>query len=78
MSAIERAVRERQVACRLDDREAYWTCVRTSEAELQALVELVVVPETWFFRDPEAFTALSRAVLDGWPALARRMASSGC
>ena len=64
VSAIERAVRERQVECRLDDREAYWNCVRTSDAELQALVELVVVPETWFFRDPEAFTALSRVVLD--------------
>jgi chemotaxis protein methyltransferase WspC len=63
VSAIERAVRERQVACKLDDREAYWNCVRTSDAELQALVELVVVPETWFFRDPEALTALSRVVL---------------
>jgi chemotaxis protein methyltransferase WspC len=64
VSAIERAVRARQVACRLEDREAYWNCVRSSDAELQALVELVVVPETWFFRDPEAFTALSRVVLD--------------
>ena len=64
VSAIERAVRERQVACRLDDHEAYWSCVRASETELQALIELVVVPETWFFRDPGAFAALARVVAD--------------
>ena len=69
VSAIERAVRERQVACKLHDREAYWNCVRTSDAELQALVELVVVPETWFFRDPEALTALLASCWAGWPGL---------
>src|SRR6185503_1136786 len=33
-----------------------------SPVELQALIEAVVVPETWFFRDREAFSTLARLV----------------
>jgi chemotaxis protein methyltransferase WspC len=59
-ASIERAVRERLSACGSQDSEAYWEHLCASEIELQALIEGVVVPETWFFRDREAFTALTR------------------
>src|SRR5882724_1281358 len=59
-TAIERAVHERQSALNLLDRGAYWDYVRTSLAERQALIDAVVVPETWFFRDRDAFSALGR------------------
>jgi chemotaxis protein methyltransferase WspC len=59
-AAIERAVRERLSACGSQDSHAYWEHLCASEVELQALIEGVVVPETWFFRDREAFTALTR------------------
>ena len=49
-SAIERAVQERLRACNLDNPHVYWERVRGSDAELQELIEAVVVPETWFFR----------------------------
>jgi chemotaxis protein methyltransferase WspC len=58
-SAIARAVAARQAACRLDDVHGYWLRVRSSPSELQELIEAVVVPETWFFRDPAAFEALA-------------------
>jgi len=58
-SAIARAVAARQAACRLDDVHGYWLRVRSSPTELQELIEAVVVPETWFFRDPAAFAALA-------------------
>lgn len=58
-SAIERAAQARATACALDAR-SYLERVRTSATELQALIEAIVVPETWFFRDPEAFAALCR------------------
>lgn len=61
-SAIARAVAARQAACRLDDVHAYWLRVRASPTELQELVEAVVVPETWFFRDSAAFAALAAMV----------------
>jgi chemotaxis protein methyltransferase WspC len=65
-ATIKRAVDERQSTCGLKDSLAYWELVRASEAELQELIEAVVVPETWFFRDREAFTLLGRIVKDDW------------
>jgi chemotaxis protein methyltransferase WspC len=65
-ATIERAVQDRQAACKLWDRQAYLDHVRASETELQKLIEAVVVPETWFFRDREAFAALTRMVIENW------------
>jgi chemotaxis protein methyltransferase WspC len=56
--ALERAVRERAAACGCQDLDAYWSLVSGSNDERQLLIEAVVVPETWFFRDPAAFEAL--------------------
>jgi len=61
-SAVERAVLERASACALTDPRAYWQRVCASPVELQALIEAVVVPETWFFRDRGAFSTLARLV----------------
>lgn len=44
----------------------YAALLAGSEAEFQALVEEIVVPETWFFRDSEAFALLGRWVSDQW------------
>ena len=41
-------------------REAYWQRLMTMPAERQALIDALVVPETWFFREREAFAALAR------------------
>ncbi|WP_321915531.1 MULTISPECIES: CheR family methyltransferase [unclassified Paraburkholderia] len=41
-------------------REAYWQRLATTPAERQALIDALVVPETWFFREREAFAALAR------------------
>jgi len=67
-ATVERAVRIRMACVGVHRREDYWQQVRSSKAELQELIEAVVVPETWFFRDPEAFTALVRlAVAESRP-----------
>jgi chemotaxis protein methyltransferase WspC len=65
-SALARAVSERQRACHLDDARSYWDRARTSDVERQALIEAVVVPETWFFRDREAFRALVQFAIVEW------------
>ena len=59
-SAVERAVQKRQAACAIDDCQVYWLRLRASPGELQALIETIVVPETWFFRDSEAFAAMAQ------------------
>jgi chemotaxis protein methyltransferase WspC len=65
-SAIERAVRARLRACKLEDVENYWERLLRSPDEVQHLVEAVVVPETWFFRDPQAFAAMVRVAMQEW------------
>lgn len=64
-AAIERAVRERMAARPGQDPQMYWEHLCASEVEVQELIEAVVVPETWFFRDREAFGALTRIALEG-------------
>jgi chemotaxis protein methyltransferase WspC len=59
-SLIERVVRERMAALAIDDDGLYLARLQASAEELQALIELAVVPETWFFRDREAILATAR------------------
>jgi chemotaxis protein methyltransferase WspC len=65
-SAVERAVQLRMEASNLPDLRAYIEFARASEVELQQLIETIVVPETWFWRDPQAFALLSRWVFESW------------
>ncbi|MFJ4291378.1 CheR family methyltransferase [Cupriavidus sp. NPDC089707] len=58
--AVERAVRERSQAVQAADTQAYWNLLHGTAGEFQALIEAVVVPETWFFRHREALLALGR------------------
>jgi chemotaxis protein methyltransferase WspC len=63
--AIERAVDQRAAAwCAVGHADAtladYWQATQASPAMVQALIETVVVPETWFYRDADAFKALAR------------------
>ncbi|WP_300723542.1 CheR family methyltransferase [Pseudomonas sp.] len=57
---IERAVRQRCAALNMTDNEHYWQRLLSSQDEQQALIESVIVPETWFFRYPESFATLGR------------------
>lgn len=55
---VERALRQRCAALNAHDLDDYWLRLQQSAQEQQALIEAVVVPETWFFRYPESFNAL--------------------
>lgn len=55
---VERALRQRSAALSASDLDDYWLRLQQSAQEQQALIEAVIVPETWFFRYPESFTAL--------------------
>jgi len=57
---IERAVRQRCQSSQAQSVEAYWQHLQNSHDEQQALIEAVIVPETWFFRYPESFATLAR------------------
>lgn len=55
---VERALRQRSMALNASDLDDYWVRLQQSADEQLALIEAVIVPETWFFRYPESFTAL--------------------
>jgi len=59
LSVIESAVKTRVSACKSKHLQDYWEHVHASDAELQELIDEVIVPETWFFRDREAFAAMA-------------------
>ncbi|QGZ66482.1 CheR family methyltransferase [Paraburkholderia acidisoli] len=62
-------------------RDAYWQRLTTTPAERQALIDALVVPETWFFREREAFAALARLGakrLEAQPGEIVRVLSAPC
>ena len=63
---ISRAAENRRSICRLADLEAYFKVLQTSSTELQELVEQLVVPETYFFRDRKPFDFLINYVRTNW------------
>jgi chemotaxis protein methyltransferase WspC len=65
---IARAVRQRMSELGLGDLSAYERRARQSEVELQALIEEVVVSESWFFRDQRPFEWLGQYVRTRWLA----------
>lgn len=66
ISAVERAVDVRMRARAIDSEDAYWSLLQASREELQHLIEAVIVPETWFFRDPQAFPAMTATATALW------------
>jgi chemotaxis protein methyltransferase WspC len=64
-SNFERAVRLRMKALELDDLNLYAARLRNTN-ELAELIDEVIVPETWFFRNPASFAALQEYVTSRW------------
>ncbi len=68
---IAKAVQRRMNECSLKakisfDSKAYFDYLLTSDKEWDELIEMVVVPETWFFRNKESFAFLARYVRLEW------------
>jgi chemotaxis protein methyltransferase WspC len=60
-AAVERRAQELELSL-----DAYALRVQTSSEERRALIERVVVPETWFFRDRAPFDFLARVANAEW------------
>lgn len=60
----ERALRQRMEQTGFSDSAAYLQAL--TPAEMTQLIELVVVPESWLFRDPQAFYATVELVQERW------------
>lgn len=65
----------------VDALDAYWQQLNASADERRALIDLFVVPETWFFRDREAFATLARLAVErlaATPGRVIRVLSAPC
>jgi len=69
-------------ACRIEDLSGYLALLRTRDDEFQELVEYLIVPESWFFRDLQPFRFLEHYVSEHWqpqhPNRALRLLSLPC
>lgn len=63
---LARAIDNRRIACHLPDVEGYLQLLRTSSQELAELIENIVIPETWFFRDRNPFSFLKSYITSQW------------
>jgi len=81
-SLIERSVRLRMKSLGLKSLDDYKRRLREAESEWRQLIESVVVSETWFFRDRQAFDALVQIVMTEWlarhPLQTLRILSAPC
>jgi chemotaxis protein methyltransferase WspC len=59
-AVVDRAIRQRMEMTGARDAGAYLEDI--TPAELEALVEVVVVPESWFYRDQQAFQAAAEYI----------------
>ncbi len=62
---IENGVRARMAALGIADRSVYELALTVGN-ELQALIEEVAIPESWFFRDSKPFEILAWFARSGW------------
>ncbi len=65
-ATMARAVKRRMSALAVADINSYIRILRSSHHELEELVEEVVIPETWFFRDQEPFNAMIHYLAGHW------------
>lgn len=66
LSSVERAMRVRMKKCAVDTEDDYLLRLSQSEDELQELIECIVVPETWFFREEQSFHVLANYINNVW------------
>jgi chemotaxis protein methyltransferase WspC len=62
LQAVERRMRD----CDMDSIDDYLQILRHSATEMDALIDDVIIPETWFYRDRNPFDAFSAWIKDKW------------
>ncbi len=63
---VRKVVLNRMGACHLSDVDEYFAYLETANDEWDELVEALVIPETWFFRNQQSFLFLRHYVQTEW------------
>ena len=70
---IAQAIQTRMAKCGLIDVQTYWQLLQATVTEWEQLLAMVVVPETWFFRNQATFSFLSQYVKSNWLSPSKRL-----
>jgi chemotaxis protein methyltransferase WspC len=65
-ATLDRSVQRRMKALSINDKKTYVEKLDSSVLELKELIEEVIIPETWFFRDQEPFKAITQFLVAQW------------
>jgi len=65
-ASLDRSVQRRMKALAIANRDIYVEKLKASTLELKDLIEEVIIPETWFFRDREPFKAMIQYLVSLW------------
>jgi len=66
ISTIQHAVEQRMRDCGMTEIADYGQVLAHSDTELDALIDTVIIPETWFFRDFNPFNAFRQWLQEIW------------
>ncbi len=61
-STIENIITQRMNQCEINDFNTYYSLVKENREELHELLEVAVIPETWFFRDIKPFEIIYQKI----------------
>jgi len=61
-TTIDSIIQQRMQLCEINDYESYFTLLNNNQAELSELLEITVIPETWFFRDIRPFEIIYKKI----------------
>lgn len=63
---LDRSVQKRMKALSINNKKEYVEKLHSSVLELKELIEEVIIPETWFFRDQIPFKVMTRFLVTQW------------
>lgn len=61
-STIDKIIQQRMHQCKAASYEDYYALVKNNQKELSELLEVTVIPETWFFRDIKPFEIIYKKI----------------
>jgi len=61
-TTLEKFIQKRMSQCHIETLDAYYSLVNNDPTELEELLELAVIPETWFFRDIRPFETIYKKI----------------
>jgi len=61
-TTIDSIIQQRMQLCEINDYESYFTLLNNNQPELGELLEITVIPETWFFRDTKPFEIIYKRI----------------